>query len=211
MTSTTQMQHVRAPRIDSQHEWFIDAFWEVLISPQCCTWQLMWNSPHTVRVSARRAFPVNTLVFFVFLLASKNDVHFPFLFVLSFCPFLSWHLEENLHSQYCFILPKRTEADKRLVPLSGALFLLSPPECWAFHDYLWGMGSSETTNFLLLDLSDLYVSSAFFLICLIHSWFLRNLILSLSHNYNSYMYFFLFIDSHLVILRQGISVYDRQV
>lgn len=146
MTSTTQMQHVRAPRIDSQHEWFIDAFWEVLISPQCCTWQLMWNSPHTVRVSARRAFPVNTLVFFVFLLASKNDVHFPFLFVLSFCPFLSWHLEENLHSQYCFILPKRTEADKRLVPLCGALFLLSPPECWAFHDYLWGMGSSETTN-----------------------------------------------------------------
>lgn len=100
---------------------------------------------------------------FFFLLASKNDVHFPFLFVLSFCPFLSWHLEENLHSQYCFILPKRTEADKRLVPLCGALFLLSPPECWAFHDYLWGMGSSETTNFLLLDLSDLYVSSAFFL------------------------------------------------
>lgn len=170
----------------------------------------MWNSPHTVRVSARRAFPVNTLVFF-FLLASKNDVHFPFLFVLSFCPFLSWHLEENLHSQYCFILPKRTEADKRLVPLCGALFLLSPPECWAFHDYLWGMGSSETTNSFSLTSLIFMFPQLFFFICMTHSWFLRNLILSLSHNYNSYMYFFLFIDYHLVILRQGISVYDRQV
>lgn len=169
----------------------------------------MWNSPHTVRVSARRAFPVNTLVFF-FSSSIQEWCSFPFPFC-SFCPFLSWHLEENLHSQYCLILPKRTEADKRLVPLCGALFLLSPPECWAFHDYLWGMGSSETTNSFSLTSLIFMFPQLFFLICLIHSWFLRNLILSLSHNYNSYMYFFLFIDYHLVILRQGISVYDRQV
>lgn len=147
---------------------------------------------------------------FCFSSSIQEWCSFPFPFC-SFCPFLSWHLEENLHSQYCLILPKRTEADKRLVPLSGALFLLSPPECWAFHDYLWGMGSSETTNSFSLTSLIFMFPQLFFLICLIHSWFLRNLILSLSHNYNSYMYFFLFIDSHLVILRQGISVYDRQV
>lgn len=149
----------------------------------------MWNSPHTVRAFCKASIPSQHPSIFFFSSSIQEWRSFPFSFC-SFCPFLSWHLEENLYSQYCFILPKRIEADKRLVPLCGALFLLSPPECWSFHDYLWVMERSETTNFLLLDLSDLYASSAFFKICMIHSWFLRNLILSLRHNYSSYMYIF---------------------
>lgn len=149
----------------------------------------MWNSPHTVRVSARRAFPVNTLVFF-FLLAPKNDAHFPFLFVLSFCPFLSWHLEENLHSQYCFILPKRTEADKRLVPPYGALFCCPHQSVGPFMTICgeWEVQRPQI-SFSLTSLIFMF-PQLFFLIFMIHSWFLKNLILSLSHNYNSYMYFF---------------------